>query len=165
MIQGWSSKDVFLAHENCRFFLLQGAEILYSQLRGQNLAQVDFAGLYIYILRICIYAYVNVLCIYLYSNIFLRSVINKHGDRKIGECHVKTPLLVIAIPMGDLHGHMARAACGWFMAPWRHGTGESRFVAENRDVLNGFPGFPGFPMTFRMEFVEQNFCSIHILYP
>ena len=160
---------IFQGHSSCSrklpgvFFILRGWNFV-PLAKGPNFGTGGFCR-YIYILRICIYAYVNVLCIYLYSNIFLRSVINKHGDRKIGECHVKTPLLVIAIPMGDLHGHMARAACGWFMAPWRHGTGESRFVAENRDVLNGFPGFPGFPMTFRMEFGEQNFCSIHILYP
>ena len=39
-----------------------------------------------------------------------RSVINKHGD--INWRMPCEDTVVGAIPMGDLHGHMARAACG-----------------------------------------------------
>jgi uncharacterized protein YjbI with pentapeptide repeats len=49
---GHDSGMIFQGRVSCSrklpFFLLQGAEISYSQLRGQNLAQVDFAGIYIY---------------------------------------------------------------------------------------------------------------------
>ena len=84
------------------FFIARGWKSLYSQLRGQcflhwwilqvYIYMYIYICIYIYILRICI-LYVNVLCIYLYSNIYFSVCDQQTWWKKIGECHVKTPLL------------------------------------------------------------------------
>jgi hypothetical protein len=73
MTQGWSSKGTFLAQENCQGrFLCSGAGILYSLLRDQNLAQVDVAGIHIYIYN---YIYIT---IYIYNYIYIHVYIYIH---------------------------------------------------------------------------------------